>query len=57
MKQSINPGSFGYDLNDDQSPLYVVHSVTRDSLKISQNFDDPPSEQLTINLSDFWCIA
>lgn len=57
MKNQITPGSYGYDVSNDSSPLYVVQSVKGQSLQVSERFDSPDDQWLTIDVSEFWRIA
>jgi hypothetical protein len=53
----MKKGFFGVDLNDDNSPLYVVQEVDGLFLLCSTRFDDPPCSWVTIYLQDFWPLA
>lgn len=55
--QETKKGSFGVDLNDNNSPLYVIQQVKGLCLLCSTRFDDPPCSWLTIHKEDFWPLA
>jgi hypothetical protein len=54
---SMKKDAFGVDLNDDNSPLYVVQEVDGLFLLCSTRFDDPSCSWVTIHLQDFWPLA
>jgi hypothetical protein len=56
-KPSIPVGSFGLDLNDDLSPVYVVQGIKEQALLCSTRFDDPPCSWASIQIDDFWLLA
>jgi hypothetical protein len=53
----MNKGSFGVDLKNDASPVYVVQRVKASTLLCSIKFDDPPGSWVTIHKDDFWLLA
>lgn len=53
----MKKGSFGVDLNNDNSPLYVVQQVQGLCLLCSTRFSDPPCSWVTIQKGDFWLLA
>ena len=53
----MKKGSFGVNLNDDNSPMYIIQKVKGSNLLCSIRFDDPPCCWVTIYLDDFWILA
>jgi len=53
----MKKGAFGVDLNQDNSPVYVVQRVNGLSLLCSIRFDDPPCCWVTIDKNDFWPLT
>lgn len=53
----MKTGAFGVDLNQDNSPLYVVQQVKGLCLLCSERFDDPPYCWVTIQKKDFWPLT
>lgn len=53
----MKKGAFGVDLNQDDSPLYVVQQVKGLFLLCSVRFDDPSCCWVTIQKEDFWLLT
>jgi hypothetical protein len=53
----MKKGSFGVNLNDDNSPMYIIQRVKGRFLLCSVRFDDPPCCWVTIHQDDFWPLA
>jgi hypothetical protein len=53
----MKKGSFGVDLKNDASPVYVVQRVKGSTLLCSNRFDDPPCSWVKIQKKDFWLLA
>ena len=57
MKNQITIGAFGVNVNDDNSPVYIVQGVQGQAVLISERFDAPSSDWIKINAQDFWALT
>lgn len=57
MKNQITIGAYGVNVNDDNSPVYIVQAVDGQSVSVSERYDTPKHEWIKLDQSDFWALT
>jgi len=55
--QELKKASYGVDLEQDNSPLYVVQRLEGDFFLCSERFDEPFCSWISIHKENFWPLV